>query len=128
MLLSFRRSSWSQSCGAIGTGKDAPRRHMVSKQTANFQKAQSREVLQLLDLGQKPTLAEVQHVLATVFSEWNHNPRLATAVLSSLAKQKRALTSLHVLDAMHKNQLEVNTFHYNSGISACEKGRQWCWH
>ena len=79
----------------------------------------------LLQLGKSPTAIEVESVLLSALGVWKENPKTSTAVLSNLAKERCAETSMKVLQVMKKQQLEINVFHYNSCMSACAKAGQW---
>ncbi|CAE8683715.1 unnamed protein product [Polarella glacialis] len=83
------------------------------------------ELRLILSLGPVPSREQVVGALTTALPQWRTNPKLATATLAALARQKLADVSLKVLEVMLANNIAVNVFHCNSVISACEKTGQW---
>jgi len=68
---------------------------------------------------------DVERIFANEFEDWQHRPRLATAVLSQLAKERRGRMAWEVLRAMLQHQVETNIYHYGAAIGACEKSADW---
>ncbi|CAE8606192.1 unnamed protein product, partial [Polarella glacialis] len=58
-------------------------------------------------------------------SHWLHDPKLATHCLGGLAKAQRWRLAGAVLQAMKAEGLEVNIFHCNVAVNACERGGAW---
>ncbi|CAE8713393.1 unnamed protein product [Polarella glacialis] len=83
------------------------------------------ELRLILSLGPVPSREQVVGALTTALPQWRTNPKIATATLAALARQKLADVSLKVLEVMLANNVAVNVFHCNSVISACEKTGQW---
>ncbi|CAJ1341882.1 unnamed protein product [Effrenium voratum] len=57
--------------------------------------------------------------------EWRHAPRLATAVLGHLARQRRSAEASKLLRRMAGAAVETNVYHFGAAISACEKAKDW---
>ncbi|CAE8660152.1 unnamed protein product, partial [Polarella glacialis] len=89
------------------------------------QQQQQQLLQQLLDLGRTPSEEDVSEIISVGLDNWRDNPRHATVVLSSLARNQLPRTATYVLSLMLANSVEANVYHYNAAISACEKGRQW---
>ncbi|CAE8710638.1 unnamed protein product, partial [Polarella glacialis] len=56
---------------------------------------------------------------------WRDNPKLATPVLSGLARHRLPDIAVLVLGLMQGSQVELDMYHYSSAITACEKGQKW---
>ncbi|CAE8713392.1 unnamed protein product, partial [Polarella glacialis] len=76
-------------------------------------------------LGSSPGASEVLAAVGDELPRWRRNPALATVTLSALARNRRPQVALQVLELMLAQCVEVNVFHYNSAISACEKAGEW---
>ncbi|CAE8735702.1 unnamed protein product [Polarella glacialis] len=72
-----------------------------------------------------PDQDEVSQILSAELVRWRGNPRLATIILSGLAKHRLPLLARSVLISMLASRVEANVFHYNTAISACEKAGHW---
>ncbi|CAE8641957.1 unnamed protein product, partial [Polarella glacialis] len=68
---------------------------------------------QLLALGPEPARDELLQVLGRALKLWQTEPKLATAILGGLAKNRRANTAQQVLSLMIDFGVEVNVFHYS---------------
>ncbi|CAE8621626.1 unnamed protein product [Polarella glacialis] len=104
------------------------RAHVVGKGGAKDDRKQfSGHVVleQLLALGQATSKDEVSEILKAELDSYRRNPKLATAILSGLAKKRRAHLAVHVLSSMMECMVEANAIHHSAAISACSKGGQW---
>ncbi|CAE8604583.1 unnamed protein product, partial [Polarella glacialis] len=79
----------------------------------------------LLALGAAPSSEEVQRLLRPAWRSWKSNPKLATQVLSGLAKERRAALAAQVLGCMRAESVEVNVFHFSAVIAACSRTGEW---
>ncbi|CAE8618053.1 unnamed protein product, partial [Polarella glacialis] len=83
---------------------------------------ESEELQALLALGpDQLSLEEVSKALAPWMPKWIYQPRIATSILGSLARQRRPELAELVLQSIREARVDVNLFHYNSVISAHEK-------
>ncbi|CAE8663863.1 unnamed protein product, partial [Polarella glacialis] len=79
----------------------------------------------LLALGDAPESETIRQALAPQLSSWSQNPRKATVVLSGLARLRLPVVAAQLLDVMQAGRVEVNVFHYNAAVNACEKAGDW---
>ncbi|CAE8642328.1 unnamed protein product [Polarella glacialis] len=80
---------------------------------------------QVLALGPQPSAEEVRRLLSPELERWEQNPRLATGILSCLARQGLPDAVRQVFCFMKDNLLEVNVFHCTKTMSSCAQGRHW---
>eukprot|EP00931_Biecheleriopsis_adriatica_P038468 TRINITY_DN22031_c0_g2_i3.p1 TRINITY_DN22031_c0_g2~~TRINITY_DN22031_c0_g2_i3.p1 ORF type:complete len:762 (+),score=97.90 TRINITY_DN22031_c0_g2_i3:76-2361(+) len=79
----------------------------------------------LLRLENHTALEDLYSLIAPESEKWKQDPRAATRLLSGLAKESRALAAGQILDFMRSRHLEVNIFHYNAALSACQRAGAW---
>lgn len=82
------------------------------------------QLKQLVQLKPSPGLGEVQRLLGAAPAR-SSEPRLATTLLSALAKVQRWDVAVRVLQVMRSCTVETNVFHFSSAVAACEKGKAW---
>ncbi|CAE8593851.1 unnamed protein product, partial [Polarella glacialis] len=93
--------------------------------TVSSTSRESPELARLLELGPGHSKEEVFTALAPELEQWRRNGRLATALLSALARRQQHELACQVLSFMRERRAEVNVYHCTAAISACEKAGKW---
>ncbi|CAJ1330067.1 unnamed protein product [Effrenium voratum] len=79
-----------------------------------------RSLLALKKLGDAASPADVRQILEPVLEEWRQSPRLATAVLSGLARGHLPGLAARLLRAMEAAALRTDVIHYNSVLTSAQ--------
>ncbi|CAE8732097.1 unnamed protein product, partial [Polarella glacialis] len=124
-VFSFQLTSDPDEVGqlVIGAIPQATRSCRIACAARVSQAEQNEETLR--SLARATTADDVFHVLSPELAQWTRNPKAATVLLSGLARRRLADSAAQVVSFMQEGRVEVNVYHYNVAISACDKNRQW---
>lgn len=78
----------------------------------------------ILGIG-SPTRQDVKAAISGDLESHVRDPKLATWILSKLARAGRPLVALQLLHVLQEQRLELNVYHASSALTACEKGGLW---
>eukprot|EP00435_Cladocopium_sp_Y103_P068369 s205_g31.t1 len=79
----------------------------------------------ILGAGTSPTREDVKGAILGELESHAQDPKLATWMLSKLARAGRPLAALELLDVLQGQRLQLNVYHSSSALTACEKGGLW---